>query len=114
MPPHTTPARQNGFERPAPPAPHGAKIRRRPGLRRRLIRAARQAPQAAGKGLRRRIARAGEGIHLLAALHGDLGDDMGSRAKAVNAQALNPLTCHAVGAVTDQPGAPATGGFHVV
>src|SRR5690606_41507313 len=55
-------------------------------------------PEPAGEGLGFLIPFAGERVNLLAVVDGDLGDDMGGGAEAVNAQALRlPPTGQAPG-----------------
>ena len=82
-------------------------------LRRRLVRAA--GPDGAeppGEVLGLCVAGAGEGIDALALMDGDLRDDMGGRAEAIEADRL-AVAGHAVGAMADETGAEQRRGFGV-
>jgi len=82
-------------------------------LGRRLLGAARPArAKAQGKLLRRRIARAGEGIDTPSLPGGDLRKDMGRGAESVQAE-RDSVPRHAIAAPADQPGAEQRGGLRV-
>ncbi len=60
-------------------------------------------PQLPGEGLPAGVPGPGEAVYLSALVHCHLGDDVRSRPEAVDAEPLDMLTSHAVGAVPDQP-----------
>ncbi len=107
MPPHTTrPARRERAQRQRHERADGGEDDRRvERLRRQLLGGARplraELPRERLRGL---VAGAGEGEHLAPLPAGDLGEDVGGGAEAVQAQA-GSVAAHAQRAVADQAGA---------
>ena len=73
---------------------------------------AQTAPSLRAKSCAMRVAGAGEGMDALALVAGDLRDDVGGGAEAVEAERL-AVAGHAVGAVADEAGAEQRRGFGV-
>jgi len=85
-------------------ADRGEEDRRVELSRRELGRVARPGgAERAGEALSRGVTGAGEGVELAAAMDGDLGDDVGRRAEAIEAEALDGVAAHPQGAVADEP-----------